>query len=72
VSTHLVFWFLAPWVALVQSIRSGHSVLGAAINCRVHRHLTSASNSFRPDGPPPDALVGRRLCRRYVLSSIGE
>ena len=32
--------------------------------------LTIASNSFRPDGPPPDALFyaslrkGRRLCWR--------
>ena len=25
--------------------------------------LTSALSLFRPDGPPPDALVGRRLCK---------
>ena len=31
------------------------------------KHITSASNSFRPDGPPPDALVGRRLCKRYSV-----
>ncbi len=34
VSACSVFWFLAPWVALVQSIGSRHSALGAAINCR--------------------------------------
>lgn len=35
------------------------------------KHLTRASNSFRREGPPLDALVGRRLCRRYALEGIG-
>src|SRR5690554_1596130 len=34
-SAHSVFWFLAPWVLLVQRIGSRHSALGAAVNCRV-------------------------------------
>jgi hypothetical protein len=45
VSAHSVLWFLAPWVALVQGIRSGHSAMGAVINCRGNRHLTRRINS---------------------------
>ena len=42
---HSVLWFLALWVALVQGIGSGHSALGAVINCRGYRHLTRRINS---------------------------
>ncbi|WP_449288440.1 hypothetical protein [Marinobacter salarius] len=34
VFAHSVFWFLAPWVTLVQRIGSRHSGLGATIKCR--------------------------------------
>jgi len=34
VFAHSVFWFLAPWVTLVQRIGSRHSGLGVTIKCR--------------------------------------
>ncbi len=34
VFAHSVFWFLAPWVTLVQRIGGRHSGLGATIKCR--------------------------------------
>mgnify|MGYP004449275245 CR=1 FL=1 len=63
VSACSVFWFLAPWVALVQSIGSRHSALGAAINCRA-APASNQSQQFVAYGHRTP-LSGRRCARRY-------
>lgn len=58
VSACSVFWFLAPWFALVQSIGSRHLVLGAAINCRAAPASNQSQQYVAYGHRPP--LTGRR------------
>ena len=68
VSACSVFWFLAPWVALVQSIGSRHSALGAAINCRA-APASNQSQQFVAYGHRTP-LSGRRCASALHLTDL--